>query len=82
MTDLSSTLLKILVCPVTKKSLRYDRVTQELISDEAGLAYPVRDGIPMLLVERARKIAVKEYIYNDRIVTNENEVVKKVKEIA
>lgn len=50
-------LLEILVCPVTKVPLRYDAEKQELISDQAGLAYPIRDGIPIMLVEEARKIA-------------------------
>ncbi len=50
-------LLEILVCPVTKVPLRYDAEKQELISDQAGLAYPIRDGIPIMLVEQARKIA-------------------------
>lgn len=54
--ELSSELLKILVCPVTKGQLIYDRQSQELISETAGLAYPVRDGIPILLVDEARKI--------------------------
>lgn len=49
-------LLEILVCPVTKVPLRYDAAGQELISDQAGLAYPIRDGIPIMLVEEARKI--------------------------
>jgi uncharacterized protein len=49
-------LLEILVCPLTKAPLRYDRGTQELISDEAGLAYPIRDGIPIMLVDEARKL--------------------------
>ena len=47
-------LLEILVCPLTKAPLRYDRAAQELISDEAGLAYPIRDGIPIMLVDEAR----------------------------
>jgi uncharacterized protein YbaR (Trm112 family) len=50
-------LLSILVCPVTRTPLRYDEAAQELISDEAGLAYPIRDGVPVLLVEQARRIA-------------------------
>lgn len=50
-------LLEILVCPLTKVPLRYDAAKQELISDQAGLAYPIRDGIPIMLVEEARKIA-------------------------
>jgi len=47
-------LLAILVCPVTKGPLTYDRDTQELISRKAGLAFPVRDGIPIMLPEEAR----------------------------
>lgn len=50
-------LLSILVCPVTRTPLRYDANAQELVSDEAGLAYPIRDGVPVLLAERARRIA-------------------------
>jgi uncharacterized protein YbaR (Trm112 family) len=58
MTDaLDPKLLEILVCPLTKVPLRYDRVRQELISDQAGLAYPIRDGIPIMLVEEARKLS-------------------------
>lgn len=49
-------LLEILVCPLTKVPLRYDAAKQELISDQAGLAYPIRDGIPIMLVDEARKI--------------------------
>lgn len=49
-------LLSILVCPATRTRLRYDEGRKELISDEAGLAYPVRDGVPVLLVEDARPI--------------------------
>jgi len=49
-------LLEILVCPVTKGSLEYDATTQELISRSAKLAYPIRDGIPIMLPEEARKI--------------------------
>jgi uncharacterized protein YbaR (Trm112 family) len=82
MIELSSELLKIIVCPVTKKSLKYDRQAQELISEEAGLAFPIKDGIPILLVDKARKIAKKDFIYNERVVTNENVVSEKVKEIA
>jgi uncharacterized protein YbaR (Trm112 family) len=53
-------LLEILVCPLTKAPLRYDRAAQELISDEAGLAYPIRDGIPIMLVDEARKLGDDE----------------------
>ena len=49
-------LLEILVCPLTKGTLRYDRDRQELISDQAGLAYPIRDGIPIMLVDEARSL--------------------------
>jgi len=49
-------LLDFLVCPVTHGALRYDRDAQELISETAGLAYPVRDGIPIMLPEEARQI--------------------------
>lgn len=49
-------LLEILVCPLTKAELRYDANAQELISEQAGLAYPIRDGIPIMLVEEARKL--------------------------
>ncbi len=49
-------LLQILVCPVTKQPLHYDRNAQELISKAAGLAYPIRKGIPIMLPEEARKL--------------------------
>lgn len=49
-------LLEILVCPLTKSPLRYDAEAQELISDQAGLAYPIRDGIPIMLVDEARPL--------------------------
>lgn len=55
-TELDRALLDMLVCPLTKGPLVYDREAQELISNEAGLAYPVRDGIPIMLVEEARKL--------------------------
>lgn len=50
-------LLEILVCPLTKGSLEYDRAAQELISRQAKLAYPIRDGIPIMLPEEARPLA-------------------------
>ena len=59
-TAIDPRLLEILVCPLTKKALRYDREAQELISDAARLAYPVRDGIPIMLVEEARALADSE----------------------
>jgi uncharacterized protein len=49
-------LLELLVCPVTKTRLSYDAENQELISRAAGLAYPIRDGIPIMLAEEARDI--------------------------
>lgn len=49
-------LLDLLVCPLTKSPLRYDAEAQELISDKAQLAYPIRDGIPILLVDEARSL--------------------------
>ena len=49
-------LLEILVCPVTKTTLEYDKENQELISRKAKLAYPIRDGIPIMLKEEARSI--------------------------
>lgn len=55
-TEIDPKLLEILVCPVTKGSLSYDRENQELISDKAGLAYPIRDGIPIMLADEAREI--------------------------
>jgi len=54
--EIDPKLLEILVCPLTKAPLRYDRDAQELISEEAGLAYPIRDGIPIMLVEEARSL--------------------------
>ena len=49
-------LLEILVCPLTKTSLDYDAERQELISDQAQLAYPIRDGIPIMLIDEARPL--------------------------
>ena len=49
-------LLEILVCPLTKATLEYDPVKQELISRSARLAYPIRDGIPIMLAEEARRL--------------------------
>jgi uncharacterized protein len=53
-TQVDPRLLEILVCPLTKATLEYDRANNELISRAAGLAYPVRDGIPIMLPEEAR----------------------------
>ncbi|HTT10580.1 MAG TPA: Trm112 family protein [Burkholderiaceae bacterium] len=49
-------LLEILVCPITKGPLAYDRANQELISRAAGLAYPIRDGIPVMLESEGRRL--------------------------
>lgn len=53
-------LLEILVCPVTKGMLTYDRARQELVSKQAGLAYPVRSGIPIMLPSEARELSDAE----------------------
>lgn len=53
-------LLEILVCPVTRTMLRYDRERQELVSRAAGLAYPIRDGVPVMLVGEARELTEEE----------------------
>ncbi|WP_374309975.1 Trm112 family protein [Dongia sp.] len=53
-------LLEILVCPISKTPLVYDRQKQELISKAAGLAYPIRDGIPIMLVDEARPLEMDE----------------------
>jgi uncharacterized protein YbaR (Trm112 family) len=58
--SIDTKLLEILVCPKTKAPLKYDEKKQELISEKAGLAYPVRDGIPVMLVEEARKLEEKK----------------------
>ncbi len=55
-TSVDPRLLEILVCPVTKAGLVYDRERQELISHAAHLAYPIRDGIPIMLPEEARRL--------------------------
>jgi uncharacterized protein YbaR (Trm112 family) len=53
-------LLEILVCPLTKTTLHYDRDRQELISRAAGLAYPIRDGVPVMLPDEARPLTEAE----------------------
>ena len=55
-TEIDPRLLEILVCPLTKGPLSYDRARHELVSAQAGLAYPVRDGIPIMLVDEARPL--------------------------
>ena len=54
-------LLEMLVCPVTKGPLMYDRARNELVSRSARLAYPIRDGIPVMLEEEARKLSPEEW---------------------
>ncbi len=54
--EIDPRLLEILVCPLTKETLEYDRAAQELISRGARLAYPIRDGIPIMLPDEARAL--------------------------
>ncbi len=58
--DIDPRLLEILVCPQSRSPLRYDRERQELISAQARLAYPVREGVPILLVDEARELRPEE----------------------
>ena len=53
-------LLEILVCPLTKTTLRYDREKQELVSKATGLAYPIRNGVPIMLAAEARELSEAE----------------------
>lgn len=53
-------LLELLVCPATKTRLEYDTARQELVSRAAGLAYPIRDGIPIMLTDEARQLGDDE----------------------
>ncbi|WP_299437015.1 Trm112 family protein [uncultured Rhodospira sp.] len=55
-TPIDPKLLEILVCPLGKGPLEYDRENRELISRQAGLAYPIRDGVPIMLVDEARTL--------------------------
>lgn len=56
MNGIDPALLEILVCPVTRQKLRYDVARNALVSDAAGLAYPVRDGVPILIADEARSL--------------------------
>lgn len=56
--EIDPRLLEILVCPVSRTPLRYDRERQELISDKAGLAFPIRNGVPIMLPDEARDLTV------------------------
>ncbi|GJL90673.1 MAG: UPF0434 protein [Hyphococcus sp.] len=58
--EIDKRLLDILVCPQTKGPLVYDRARSELLSKKAGLAYPVRDGVPIMLVDEARSLSDEE----------------------
>jgi uncharacterized protein len=58
--EIDPKLLEILVCPQSRGPLRYDREKQELISPQARLAYPVRDGVPILLIDEARELGPSE----------------------
>ncbi|BCW87142.1 hypothetical protein sos41_02690 [Alphaproteobacteria bacterium SO-S41] len=58
--DADAKLLEILVCPQTRGPLSYDREKQELVSRQAGLAFPVRDGIPIMLIGEARELSDDE----------------------
>ena len=60
MTDVDPKLLEVLVCPASRTPLRYDRERQELISERARLAYPVRDGVPIMLIDEARELGADE----------------------
>lgn len=60
--DVDPKLLEILVCPQTRGPLVYDREKQELISRQAGLAYPIRDGIPIMLIGEARELSDVERV--------------------
>ncbi|HEX8527636.1 Trm112 family protein [Allosphingosinicella sp.] len=54
--SLDPKLLEILVCPLTRTPLRFDEAAQELVSDAAGVAYPIRNGVPVLLIDEARPL--------------------------
>lgn len=56
MSEVDPALVALLVCPVTRGPLRYDAAANELVSEQARLAFPIRDGVPVMLVEEARSI--------------------------
>lgn len=60
MSEVDPKLLEVLVCPQTRTPLRYDRERQELVSERARLAYPVRDGVPIMLIDEARELGADE----------------------
>jgi uncharacterized protein YbaR (Trm112 family) len=58
--EIDPKLLEVLVCPQTRGPLRYDRERQELVSEKARLAYPVRDGVAIMLIDEARELGLSE----------------------
>lgn len=60
MSEVDPKLLEVLVCPQSRRPLRYDKQRQELISDAARLAYAVRDGVPIMLIDEARELGSDE----------------------
>jgi uncharacterized protein YbaR (Trm112 family) len=60
MSEPDAKVLEVLVCPQTRTPLRYDRERQELVSNVARLAYPVRDGVPIMLIDEARELGAEE----------------------
>ncbi len=58
--EIDPKLLEVLVCPQTRGALRYDKERQELVSDKARLAYPVRDGVAIMLIDEARELGMSE----------------------
>jgi uncharacterized protein YbaR (Trm112 family) len=58
--DIDPKLLEVLICPRTRTPLKYDREKRELISEAARLAYPVRDGVPIMLIDEARELGPEE----------------------
>lgn len=70
---LNAKLLNILACPLTKRPLSYDEENGELISADAGLAYPVRSGIPIMLVEEARIIDEEKAMQFQHLVSRQSE---------
>ena len=65
MATMDKQLLSILVCPVTRAPLEYDRDNQELICRASGLAYPIRDGIPVMLESEARQLSADEKLHQN-----------------
>ncbi|WP_337996318.1 Trm112 family protein [Oleispirillum naphthae] len=61
MTEVDPALLSLLVCPMSKLPLRYDRDAQELVNDALGIAYPIRDGVPIMLAEEARRFSPEDH---------------------